>query len=117
MSRSSRDYLLIVPTALVLVALFAGPAFAEDEGQGAFVAQKCNMCHSVPQAELVAKVKSEKMKGPDLPAVARDSEWLTQFLKREIQNEGQEHKKEYTGTDEELQAIAAWLAKLDVPAQ
>lgn len=106
-----------VAVAFLLLGLVAGPALAEDEGQTAFVAQKCQMCHSVPAAELVAKVKSETMKGPDLPAAARDGEWLTQFMKREIQVDGKEHKKEYKGTDEELKAITAWLLTLEVPAE
>jgi len=106
---------------MLLLGLVMGPAAlgGDDvsDGQAAFVAQKCVMCHSVPQAELVAKVKSETMKGPDLPAVARDGDWLTQYLKREIQFDGKDHKKEYNGTDEELKAITAWLLTLDVPAE
>ncbi len=120
MFRAIWKSLTVVPVALLLgVTLTAPPVAAGDVpgGQAAFVAQKCDMCHSVAQAEIVAKVKSEKMKGPDLPAVARDTEWISQFLKREIQLDGQNHKKEYKGTEEELQAISAWLAQLEVPAE
>jgi hypothetical protein len=70
------------------------------------------MCHSVAQAELTATIKSEKKKGPDLPAASRDSEWLISYLKREVQLDDKDHKKEFKGTDEELQAIAAWLVEL-----
>jgi hypothetical protein len=70
------------------------------------------MCHSVPQADVVAKMKSEKLKGPDLPSESREAEWLVGFLKREVQLDGADHKKEFKGTDEELQAIAAWLVAL-----
>ncbi len=107
---------LLTLALFVFVAVPAAAA-ADDvpEGQTAFVGQKCNMCHSVPQADITAKVKSETMKGPDLPATAREAEWLAQFMKREIQLEGKDHKKEYKGTDEELKAITAWLLELETP--
>jgi len=111
LTRSTGIRLLIV---LAFVAVVAGSSVvvAEEAGQAAFVGQKCSMCHSVPQAGLIATVKSEKMKGPDLPAAARDAEWLAGFLKREIQLEGKDHKKEYKGSAEELTAIVSWMAGL-----
>lgn len=111
MTRTSRR-LLTAGVALALIAPLAGPAFAESAGLAAFTGQKCTMCHSVPQANLVAKVKSEKMKGPDLPT-AREAEWMTGWIKHEIQVEGKNHKKAYKGTDEDLQAIVAWLIELE----
>jgi mono/diheme cytochrome c family protein len=112
-TKTSRNFLVGL-IALTLAGPLAGWTVTEagEEGLAAFNAQKCNMCHSVPQAEIVAKMKSEKMKGPDLPAEARESDWIMGFLKREVQVNGADHKKEYKGTDEELQAIAAWLIEL-----
>ena len=100
--------------ALALVGPFAGStvAVAGEDGLAAFTTQKCNMCHSVPQAEVVAKVKSETMKGPDLPNEPREVDWIKGFMKREVQLNDKDHKKEFKGTDEELQAIAAWLIEL-----
>ena len=110
-TKSAGIRLLVV---LAFVAVIAGSTtvMAEDAGQTAFVAQKCSMCHSVPQAGLTATVKSEKMKGPDLPAAARDADWLAGFLKREVQLDGKDHKKEYKGSPEELTAIATWMVGL-----
>jgi hypothetical protein len=109
----SRGFLAGLIT-LALIGPVAGStiAVAGEEGLAAFTAQKCNMCHSVPQAEIVAKVKSEKMKGPDLPNESRESDWISGFLKREVQLNDADHKKEFKGTDEELQVIAAWLIEL-----
>ena len=99
---------------LALVGPVAGlpTAAAEDAGLAAFTGQKCNMCHSVPQAEIVSKVKSEKMKGPDLPSEVREAEWIMGYISRQHQLNGKDHKKEFKGTDEELQVVAAWLVQL-----
>ncbi|NIM00327.1 MAG: c-type cytochrome [Acidobacteria bacterium] len=102
---------LVGAAAAVLFVLLSAPVAAGD-GQAAFTAQKCNMCHSVPQAEIVAKVKSETMKGPDLPNADRDAAWIQEFVSRKVQLDGKDHKKEFKGTEEELAAIAAWLVEL-----
>ncbi len=101
--------ILISPVVALPAAAFEEPA----AGQAAFVGQKCNMCHSVPQVNIESKVKSEKMKGPDLPNESREAEWIVSFLKREIQLDDKDHKKEIKDADQELQAIAAWLVALD----
>ena len=111
-AKTSRSFLCGLIALALIGPLGSTIVSAGDDGQAAFTAQKCNMCHSVPQADIEAKMKSEKLKGPDLPAAARDAEWLTGFLKREVQLNGADHKKEFKGTDEELQAIAAWLGTL-----
>ena len=95
-----------------LAGLTAGAAEELPDGRELFAAQKCNMCHAVPQADLVAMVKSKKMKGPDLPADSREPDWIERFLKREVQLKGKDHKKEFKGTAEELRAITAWLVTL-----
>jgi len=111
-TKTSRGFLAGL-VALALISPIAGTAaVAAEDGLAVFTAQKCNMCHSVPQAEVVAKMKSEKMKGPDLPGESRESDWLVSFLKREVQLNDKDHKKEFKGTDEEAQAIAAWLVAL-----
>ena len=102
---------LAVVMVLALAMLVVAPASVADEGKDLFVAQKCNMCHSVSSAEIEAKVKSEKMMGPDLTGVvtADNSETLAKFVKKQAQIDGKDHKKEFAGTDDELTAIIAWL--------
>jgi mono/diheme cytochrome c family protein len=83
-------------------------------GKDVFLAQKCNMCHSVSSAGIEAKVKSEKMRGPDLDGCCKDKDaaWITQFLKKEVDLDGAKHKGTFKGTDEELKALVAWIKSL-----
>ncbi len=95
--------------AFVLVLGLVASAEEPAKGQQVFDAQKCNMCHSVSTAGIEAK--SEKMFKGDLVNLAetRDAEWLAQYLTRKTQLEGEDHKKEFKGSDEELQALVDWL--------
>ena len=98
----------------LLVVAFAAPvttvAAAEaPDGKKVFLAQKCDLCHSVPTAGIEAKTKSEKMKGPDLVDSKREAAWIERYLKREIEQEGEKHKKEFKGSDEELKALIDWV--------
>jgi mono/diheme cytochrome c family protein len=97
--------------ALLLGAAFGTPAVAAD-GAELFAEYKCAMCHSVASAEIQATVKSEKMKGPDLDSsVAKiDAAELDKFLKKQGQLNGQDHMKEFKGTDDDLAKIIAWLS-------
>lgn len=103
--------------ALAVVVFMGGPTVVQadepSDGQKLFTAQKCNMCHAVPEVGVTAIMKSKKMQGPALPSETRDSDWIVSFLKREIQLNDKDHKKEFKGTDEELQAVAAWLISLE----
>ncbi len=114
-TKTSRSLLCIL-LALALVGPLAGSTVAEAEessdGLTLFIAQKCNMCHAVPEVDVVAMAKSKKMRGPDMPAESREPDWIVRYLKREIQLNGKDHKKEFKGTEEELRAIAAWLVEL-----
>jgi mono/diheme cytochrome c family protein len=110
-AKTSRGFLCGL-FALAVLAWVGSTAAVAADGQATFTAQKCNMCHSVPSVELTATMKSEKMKGPDLPDDPRDSEWLTSFLKREVKLDGKDHKKEFKGSEEDLDAIVAWLVEL-----
>ena len=104
-----------VAAILVAAVLSAGPARADDPaGQQAFLANKCNLCHSVDKLEIARTSTSDKMKGPDLSTTGDDLdlEWAVKFLKKEVELEGSLHKKEFKGTDEELQQIVQWLGTL-----
>lgn len=109
---------------MMLVALVAGSAsIAEDSGggsgQAAFLAQKCDTCHSVPSAAIVSKTESEKMKGPDLPTASlakADRAALLLYVRKEGEFEGKTHKKGATATDEELNTILDWIVAQPVAA-
>ena len=109
---SARTTKVFVGAAVAALFVLISAPVAAGDGQAAFTAQKCNMCHSVPKAEIEAKVKSETMKGPDLPNPERDAAWIQDYLNKKVQLDGKDHKKEFKGTEEELAAIAAWLVEL-----
>jgi mono/diheme cytochrome c family protein len=85
------------------------------DGKQIFLAQKCNLCHTVSSAGIEATTKSEKLKGPDLTVAMtekmRDAEWINKFLRKKIELEGKKHAKEFKGSDEEIGALIAWLQK------
>lgn len=96
------------------VASSPAPALADSggmDGKAIFLAQKCDLCHSVPTAGIEAKMKSEKMRGPDLVNLGaeRDAAWLKQYLKKEVDLDGKKHGKAFTAGDAELDTLVAWL--------
>jgi mono/diheme cytochrome c family protein len=109
-------FTLSVLAAVLLVATFySGPARgatpAKLDGKTLFLAQKCNLCHSVSSAGIERMVKSEKVAGPDLTDLAakENAATLTKFLKKEGEIDGKKHGKLFTGSDEELAAVISWL--------
>ena len=112
--------LSIVITVVMLAILYSGPGAAPAAAQAAkvldgkqiFLAQKCNLCHSVSPAGVAATTKSEKMKGPDLVGLAKtDAKTLNGYLRKTADIKGKKHVKQFTGSDEELGALIAWLQK------
>lgn len=103
---------LFVGTLALAPFMVSGDAVAEGTaGQDLFLAQKCNMCHAVSTVGIEAKMKSPAMMGPDLKGVGQrlDAETVAKYMRKETQIEGKDHKKEWKGTPEELEALIAWL--------
>jgi mono/diheme cytochrome c family protein len=113
----------ILPAAILAVALALAaastappPAAAggtAEPGQEIFLAQKCNFCHGIESRGIAAK--SPKAEGGDLSAVGdeHDAAWITKLLQKEVDNDqGEEHKKGFKGSDEDLETLANWLASL-----
>lgn len=105
--------LSVLAAVVLLAAFYSGPArgaaAAPLDGKQLFLAQKCNLCHSIPTAGIERTVKSEKMAGPDLVNVKEDAATLTKFLKKQAEINGKKHGKTFTGTDEEMAAVIAWI--------
>ena len=108
--------LSIVLTVVLLAIVYSGPVASPAAAQGAkldgkaiFLAQKCNLCHSVSTAGVEATTKSEKMKGPDLVNVKEDAKLLNGYLRKTESINGKKHVKQFTGSDEELGALIAWI--------
>ena len=93
----------LVPTTL---------AAQDAAGKTAFLENKCNMCHSVESQGIE---KTTKMVAPDLSDagnMVESAEWLKGFLLKENETDAGAHKKTWTGTDEQLEAIIDWLTGL-----
>ena len=112
--------LSIILTVVMLAIVYSGPGAAPAAAQAAkvldgkqiFLAQKCNLCHSVSPAGIAATTKSEKMKGPDLVGLAKkDAKLLNSYLRKTADINGKKHAKQFTGSDEEMGALIAWLQK------
>lgn len=112
---------LAFTTALVAIVLAATlitpPAMTAEEMDGKTLftdTHKCNMYHGVPAAKIEAKTKSEKMMGPDLGGeIDVDFKTMAAYVRKAGELDGKSHKKEFKGTDEELQAIVDWLGSLE----
>jgi mono/diheme cytochrome c family protein len=103
--------------SLVWIAPVAKPVVAQEgsgtdagEGQKIFMAQKCNLCHTVSTVGIEAKTTSEKMKGPDLVGISTDAATLAPYLKGESELNGAKHKKKATCSDAELKTLIDWIA-------
>lgn len=103
-------------TLFAVFAMGAGVPAVHAQGAGTdskavFLAQKCNLCHSVPTAGIERTTKSEKVAGPDLVNIKEDAATLTKFLRKQADLNGKKHAKAFTGSDEELAALIAWIQK------
>jgi cytochrome c len=120
--RRKRRYHFLAMLVILLSLVILFPSFSSTEGEtteeldgkALFLTNKCNMCHAVPSVGIEAKVKSEKMKGPDISnAAARfDADQLAKFIRKQLPLEDKDHKKEFKGSDEELAVMVAWLRQL-----
>ena len=105
----------LIPLFLITETL-SRPAFepaVPPDGKKVFISARCNNCHAVSSVGIEAKMKSEKMKGPDLKGVTsrHDTGWMAKYIKKEEQLEGKAHKFSFKGSDEELAALIDWLAE------
>jgi mono/diheme cytochrome c family protein len=108
---------LVAPAIVITVTSVAVPAAsAAPDGKQVFLDQKCNMCHTVSSAGITP---TSKIKAPDLAGLAskEDAAFLTKFIKKEADKNGKKHVKNFTGTDEDLAAVVAWLQKQTEPAK
>lgn len=103
---------IVVP--VLAIALLTGPAAgapAAPDGKALFLAQKCNLCHSIDAAGIARTSKSETTKGPDLGGVGsrHEAAWMKRFLTKQEALHGKKHLKMFTGKPEELEALVTWL--------
>ncbi len=111
-----------LPLVLAMVLAVGAPlgvtaeeaADAAEPGREQFLAHKCELCHGVAAAGIASRAKTAKMEGPDLSAYHTDEpETLAAYLRKQSEGEGGKHKREFKGSDEELQLILDWLESLE----
>ncbi len=103
-------------TALILAMFFAIGSFAsfaqQNDPKTLFTNNKCNMCHSVPKADIKSKMPT---KYPDLPnKIAQETKIddLVKFIKQETTMNGKKHGLKFKGNEDELKSILKWLKEL-----
>ena len=105
---------LLLATLFVLGSVF-GPAPVVNaqgavDGKAVFEAEKCGLCHGIEAAGIQAKTTSDKLKGPDLSGYTPEEGFdVKAYLHKEVEKDGAAHRREFKGTDEELQALLRWL--------
>jgi len=104
---------LVLCLAIAVVALSAamGQQAKVLDGKQIFLAQKCDSCHAVSSAAIESKSKSMKA---DLTGrlAERDATAIADMLRKKgSMKSGKPHPKAFTGTDEEMGALIAWLQK------
>lgn len=130
MERLLRGAAIVALVALPF--LWAGSAHAE--GKDVFTKYKCAACHSI-KAQGITKAapddaapkddegdaSAKPVEPPDLSTVGsgsrpgeagRDAAWIKDWITKKNDIEGRKHKKRWTGTDDELEQVATWLASL-----
>lgn len=114
---SVRNAALLAATAASLMVIgWVHQVEAEEAPAGrlVFAQEKCGTCHSVASADIEAKAKSEKMKGPDLGGYkTEDPAALFAYLRKEEERNGKKHQRAAKSSDEELKALLDWLASLE----
>lgn len=116
---------LLILGALMIAS--PGPVAADEAGKAAFIAAKCNDCHSIKAAGIEVKKGEESLEGdddgdksPDLSGVGaeHDADWMAQFLKKKVKNDdGKKHKKRFKGSDDKLKELTTYLASLKTPVK
>lgn len=109
-----RNILIYLGLVVTIVALY-GFAFTlgssdENDGKKIFLANKCNMCHTITSQG----IESKKSDAVDLSNVGNDKtvEFLNKYLKKEAKLNDKDHKSSFKGTDQELKVLVDWLLTL-----
>lgn len=114
----SRSGPLLLITVAALVALTAAPAAAADSGKDVFIAQSCNDCHTIESEGIAlgegAEEEEDAEDAPDLSDVGSEYEkvWIAKYLLKQVDKDGEKHKKRFRGSKQELVQVATWLATL-----
>lgn len=100
--------------SLCLIAFILGSGFAMADEKLFVEELKCVKCHSVTSKEIPTTSKKDPSEISDLSETGKknDAEWLTKYLKKEIEKDGKKHKMKFKGDEAQLKAMVAWLSSL-----
>lgn len=104
--------LLILTAAAVLPAALLW-AQTGGNGQQIFLQHKCNLCHTIKALGIQSAYKGpEDKRPPDLSDVGtkHNADWIAGFVTKKEELDGKKHKKRFEGSDDDLKALAGWLA-------
>lgn len=105
---------LWIATLPVLFALSGATASLAAEGKEVFLSQKCNMCHPMEAQGIKATMQMPKMEPGDLSKVGaeHDAAWIEKYLTQQAELNSKKHTKKWTGSEEDLKALAEWLGSM-----
>jgi hypothetical protein len=108
---------LAIPLILALAtfSLTAARPFGDATGKGILLQYKCNKCHTIESQGIARDGKApEGKQPPDLSGVGlkHDASWMQKWLLKEVELDGKKHIKKFSGTDDELKTLTAWLVTL-----
>lgn len=97
--------LLLSPLCFAPIA-----AQADTDARQVFVDAKCDRCHGIEAAGVVAK----KPRASDLSQMgAKEADWIRGYLLRKQEMAGTTHPVAWKGSDKDLDALVAWLMSLE----
>jgi mono/diheme cytochrome c family protein len=112
-------FVFVITLVPISFALAAETTAKDEPGKKIFLDNKCNICHSIQAAGIAKKGPAMtstpgKNAPPDLSGVGaeRSADWITKFLKKEVDLNGKKHSKLWTGKPEDLTTLAKWLESL-----
>ncbi len=93
------------------VVFAAGGGASGTSGRKVFLAEGCNLCHSVSSAGIEGRPESGEDRGPDLAGVGErhDRRFLVGYLRQAERIDGKTHRTSFKGSDEELAVLVSWL--------
>jgi mono/diheme cytochrome c family protein len=88
----------------------------DPDGKTIFLAQKCQTCHSINSQDIKRLI--EPKAGAVVPAdlsnegAKHNSDWISKWLMKEAELDGQKHIKKFKGSDDELKTLSYWIGLL-----
>jgi mono/diheme cytochrome c family protein len=94
---------------------------ASKDGKTIFLDHRCNLCHSVDDLGIQAKLKSAGLpdKAPDLSNASKlipSEAWLEGWLHKKETKDGKRHPMKFIGGDKQMKTLADWLLSLKTGA-